>query len=149
MWKSRICLHTAQMIGVPGGQALPKHGGFIPKDSVDERGQNPGSNGMSPNPSMYQQHSGVEAAQVPVCWGAQMHWACSARAVSISPLMKKKMVSREDRQAYFVSTESTCRKLLQDCLYGKTYNCCTSNLTNRIKKIHTFCTQNDRWSTNK
>lgn len=84
------------------------------------RGQNPGSNGASPNSSMYQQHSRAEAAQAPVCWGVQMHRACSARTVSVSSSMKKKMVSREDREAYFI----TLRKLLQDCLsdwfYGTT-----------------------------
>lgn len=126
------------MMSVSGGQALPNHGGFALKDPVDGRGQKHGSHGASPNPSMCWQRSGAEAAQVLGRWIVWTRGACPARAVSVSPLIKKKLVSREARQAYFISTKSIRWKVLQDCLYGKTYTHYRSNFTNRIKKPNTL-----------
>lgn len=125
-------------MGVSGGWALPSHGGFIPKDPVDGRGEKPGSHGASAKPSVCQQHGRAEAAPVLGRWGVRAGRAPPVRAVYVSPLIEKRMVSRKARQDYSISTKSTRRELLQDCLYGKTYNRCSSNLTNRIKKTNTL-----------
>lgn len=85
------------MMGVSGGQALPSHGGFIPKDPVDGRGEKPGSHGASAKPSVCQQHGGAEAAPVRGRWGVRAGRAPPVRAGYVSPLIEKRMVSREAR----------------------------------------------------